>query len=242
MNLQTQTLRYPCGSTEHVGYLAWDPQAKEPRPGIVVIHEWWGVNDYIRGRVRQLAERGYCVLAIDMYGEGKTATTPDEAGAAMNAVLEDMVLGTKRLRAGYDALLSISGVDAERTAAVGYCFGGAMSLHMTRIGMPLRAAVSFHGSLGSFHPPTPGEMKARVLVCHGEMDAMVSMEDLATFRGEMDAAHADYDVMVHAGAMHGFTSREADDNGRKFDLPLGYHADADRDSWQAMIRLFDQVF
>ena len=242
MNLQSQAINYSSGTTDHVGYLAWDGDLEGPRPGIVVIHEWWGLNDYIRSRADQLAEQGYCALAIDMYGDGYTAATPDEAGAAMNAVLGDMAVGTGRLRAGLDTLLEQSRVDAGRTAAIGYCFGGAMALHMARIGMPLGAAVSLHGALGSFHEPGPGEVKARVLVCHGGADAMVSMDDVAAFRNEMDAANADYEVIVHPGAMHGFSSRKADENGRKFGLPVGYDADADRDSWSAMIRLFGEVF
>ena len=242
MNLQTKAISYSSGTSEHIGYLAWDGDLEGPRPGIVVIHEWWGLNDYIRSRANQLAEQGYCALAIDMYGDGHTAATPDEAGAAMNAVLGDMESGTRRLRAGFDALLDQSQVDAGRTAAIGYCFGGAMSLHMARIGMPLGAAVSFHGALGSFHEPGPGEVKAKVLVCHGGGDDMVSMDDVAAFRNEMDAANADYEVIVHPGAMHGFSSREADENGRRFGLPVGYDAQADRDSWAAMLRLFGEVF
>lgn len=242
MNLQSRVINYTSGTTQHIGYLSWDGDVEGPRPGIVVIHEWWGLNDYIRSRADQLAEQGFCALAVDMYGGGHTAATPDEAGAAMNAVLGDMDVGTERLRAGYDALLAQAEVDAGRTAAIGYCFGGAMTLHMARIGMPLAAAVSLHGALGSFHEPDPGAVKARVLVCHGGADAMVSMEDVAAFRSEMDAADADYEVIVHPGAMHGFSSREADGNGRRFGLPVGYDADADRDSWAAMLKLFGEVF
>ncbi len=240
MTLATQTIRYQCGPAEHVGYLARPQETEGSRPGMVVIHEWWGLNDYIRRRTRQLAELGYCALAIDLYGQGQTATTPQEAGALMNAVLGDMETGTQRLKAGYEALLSIPGVDAERTAAIGYCFGGAMSLHMARIGYPLRAVVSFHGALGSFHPPAPGAVTAKVLVCHGGADEMVSMDDVAAFRAEMEAAKADYEVIVHADAMHGFSSLEADENRTKYGIPVGYDAAADRDSWRAMVDLLDE--
>lgn len=242
MNLQTQELTYSSDDTSHRGYLAWDGDIEDPRPGVIVIHEWWGLNDYIRGRADQLAAQGYCALAIDMYGDGRTAASPDEAGAAMNTVLGDMETGTARLKAGFETLLAQPRVDGARTAAIGYCFGGAMALHMARIGLPLGAVVSFHGALGSFHQPGPGEVKARILVCHGGADAMVSMDDVAAFRQEMDAAGANYEVIVHDGAMHGFSSREADDNGRKYGIPVGYDADADRDSWAAMMKLFGEVF
>ena len=242
MNLQHQNVTYSSNDTELRGYLAWDGDIDGPRPGVIVIHEWWGLNDYIRGRANQLAELGYCALAIDMYGNGATAADPDAAGSAMNAVLGDMESGTARLKAGYETLLAQPQVDRSRTAAIGYCFGGAMALHMARIGMPLSAVVSFHGALGSFHQPGPGEVNARILVCHGGGDAMVSMDDVAAFRDEMDAANANYAVIVHDGAMHGFSSREADENGAKYGIPVGYNADADRDSWAAMQHLFGEVF
>ena len=149
------------------GYLAYDDSSEDARPGIIVVHEWWGLNDYIQARARQLAELGYCALAIDMYGDGRTADNPEQAGAQMNAVLEDMKTGTARLEAGYQTLQQHERVDGSRVAAIGYCFGGAMVLHMARIGMPLKGVVSFHGALGSFHKPAPGEVKAAVLVCHG---------------------------------------------------------------------------
>jgi dienelactone hydrolase len=151
-----------------------------------------------------------------------------------------METGTARLTAGYEALTSLSLVDPGKTAAIGYCFGGAMALHMARIGLPLSAVVSFHGALGSFHNPAPGEVKASILVCHGGEDVMVSMDDVAAFKQEMDAARAEYEVIVHAGAQHGFTSKEADSNGRKYDIPVGYNARADEESWAAMMSLFDR--
>ena len=242
MAIQNQNISYTCGDTQHSGYLAWDDDTPEPRPGIVVIHEWWGLNDYIRSRADKLAAQGYSALAIDMYGDGMTAATPDEAGAAMNAVLGDMETGFARLRAGYQALLDQPGVDSARTAAIGYCFGGAMALHMARSGLPLSAVVSFHGALGSFHRPQPGAVKARLLVCHGGEDAMVSKDEVEAFREEMDAAEADYRIIVHPGAMHGFTSPEADENGRKYNIPVGYNAAADHDSWSAMMALFSETF
>jgi dienelactone hydrolase len=173
---------------------------------------------------------------------GQTADDPDAAGALMNGVLGDMETGTAALRAGYDLLLDQPGVDRERTAAIGYCFGGAMVLHMARIGMPLSAVASFHGALGSFHTAEPGSIKPKILVCHGAADSMVSMDDLEAFKQEMDAAHADYEVLVLDGAKHGFTSPEADENGAKYGIDVGYQQQADEKSWQAMQALFARVF
>ena len=238
-NLHTETISYTANGDTMFGYIAYDSNIDGKRPGILVIHEWWGLNDYIRQRAQQLAELGYSVLAIDMYGAGKTGETPDEAGELMNTVLNDMATGTARLKAAYQVLHDHPTVEGDRIAAIGYCFGGAMVLHMARIGMPLRAVVSFHGALGSFHQPQPGSIKARVLVCHGAADSMIPDEDVRNFKAEMDTAGADYEFIAYEGAQHGFTSREADENGRKYSIPVGYNENADRASWQAMRELFN---
>jgi dienelactone hydrolase len=242
MNILTSRIDYRVGDNIHQAYVADDETIGGPKPGIIVVHEWWGVNDYIIDRVHQLAELGYVALAIDMYGNGKTADNPDEAGGLMNGVLDDMDTGTRALRAGYDLLLEQPSVDDEKTAAIGYCFGGAMVLHMARIGLPLAAVASFHGALGSFHQAEPGSIAPRILVCHGEADSMVTMQDVAGFRSEMDAAKANYEVVLYPDAKHGFTSPEADINGSKYGIDVGYNAAADQASWQAMQTMFNEVF
>lgn len=241
-SIHTESVSYIANGESMQGYLAYDTATGDKRPGVLVLPEWWGLNDYIRGRAEQIAALGYTALAVDMYGGGKTAQTPDEAGAMMNSVMEDMSTGTARLEAAYQALCAQPSVDGERTGAIGFCFGGAMALHMGRIGLPLSAVVSFHGALGSFHTPEPGSVKARVLVCHGAADVMIPEEDVLAFRAEMDSAAADYRVVAYEGAMHGFTSREADENGKKFGIPVAYNEAADRESWQAMRDLFSDVF
>ncbi len=241
-SIQTESISYVASGQTMTGYLALDSAIDGPRPGVLVVPEWWGLNDYIRERAEQVAALGYTALAVDMYGEGKTAQTPDEAGKMMNAVMGDMEAGTARLEAAHHALSDLSTVDGERTGAIGFCFGGAMVLHMARIGMPLRAVVSFHGALGSFHTPEPGSVRARVLVCHGAADVMIPDEDVRAFKTEMDTAGADYRFIAYEGAMHGFTSREADANGKKFGIPVAYDETADRESWQAMKALFEEVF
>lgn len=241
MNILTNRLEYMVGETSHQGYLAYDDELAETRPGIVIVHEWWGLNEYIVRRAHMLAELGYVALAIDMYGGGRIATNPDEAGALMTGVLDDMQTGSAALRAGYQLLLDQPGVDAGRTAAIGYCFGGAMVLHMARIGMPLKAVASFHGALGSFHQAEAGSIQPKLLVCHGAADSMVGMADVDTFRQEMDKAGADYEVLLLDGAKHGFSNPEASVNGEKYGLDLGYDEQADAKSWSAMRSLFDEV-
>ncbi len=242
MNIITSTIGYTVGKNNHIAYLAQDESINSPKPGVIIVHEWWGVNDYIRKRAHMLAELGYVALAIDMYGSGKVAENPDEAGNLMNSVLGDMEKGTEALTAGYQMLLDQPSVDSNKTAALGYCFGGAMVLHMARTGMPLCAVASFHGALGSFYNAEPGSIKARILVAHGGADSMVTMDDLAGFKSEMDAAQADYEAIVYDSAKHGFSNQQADVNAQKYGLDLGYQAEADEASWNTMKGLFDKVF
>lgn len=242
MNILTNRIEYPVGDASYQGYLAYDAEITEPRPGILIVHEWWGLNEYIVRRAHMLAELGYVALAVDLYGGGQIAADVDQAGALMNAVLGDMESGTDRLRAGYELLLGQPGVDASKTAAIGYCFGGAMVLHMARIGLPLSAVASFHGALGSFYNADPGSIQPRLLVCHGEADSMVSMADLEAFKQEMEAAAADYEVLLLKDAKHGFSNPQADVNAQKYGVDLGYQAEADTQSWAAMRSLFEGVF
>ena len=237
MAIEAQNVVYSAGGQDMIGFIARDTSRAGDGPGVMVIHEWWGLDDYIRGRARMLAEAGYTALAIDMYGGGKTAGNPDEAGAAMNAVLGDMETGTARLEAAHAFLASQDDVDPTRMAAMGYCFGGAMALHCARIGMDLKAVASFHGALGSFHTPAPGSVKAKILVCHGAADVLVPDADVDAFKAEMDAAGADYTFMALDGALHGFTNPEATGRGEKYGLPLAYDEAADKTSWDAMREL-----
>jgi len=240
--ITNQDVSYSAAGTTLRGHLAVDDAKTGKRPGILVVHEWWGLNDYIRRRTHLLAELGYTALAADMYGEGRTATDPSQAGTLMNGVLSDMKSGEARFRAAYDRLSAHPTVDPARIAAIGYCFGGAVVLHGARLGMPLAAVVSFHGALGSMHRPAPGGVKAKVLVCHGAADGLVPDTDVAAFKQEMDAARADYRFVAYPGARHSFTNPDADANGKKFGIPLGYDAEADRRSWQDMQELFARAF
>lgn len=242
MNIITSSIDYEVGGSIHRAYLAQDESITAPRPGVIIVHEWWGVNDYVQNRAHMMAELGYVALAIDMYGGGRIAENPGEAGELMNALLGDMDKGTEALRAGYQLLLDQGSVDTNKTAAIGFCFGGAMVLHMARIGMSLSAVASFHGALGSFHTAEPGSIKARILVSHGGADSMVTMDDLAAFKQEMDTAQANYETTVYDGAKHAFTNPQADVNAQKYGLDLGYQQAADEASWKAMKTLFDSLF
>lgn len=240
--IETKDVTYQAGGTTLRGYLATDGDRTGKRPGVLVVHEWWGLNDYIRRRARMLAELGYTALAVDMYGDGKTGTNAAEANGLMAAALADRPALEARFQAAYAHLKGDPTVDASKIAAIGYCFGGAVVLHAARIGLPLAGVVSFHGSLGSFHKPAPGTVKAKILVCHGAEDSLVPDDQIAAFRKEMDEAKAEYRFVSYPGAKHGFTNPEADARGRENGLPLAYDAEVDRKSWQDMQDFFAKIF
>ena len=241
--IQTEEITYSSADgTSMKGYLAWDDATAAKRPGVLVVHEWWGHNEYARKRARMLAGLGYTALAVDMYGDGKTASHPDDAGKFATAVRQHLDVGRARFQAAEDRLKQHPTVDASRIAAIGYCFGGAVVLQMARDGLDLAAVASFHGSLATTAPAKPGAVKARMLVCHGGADKFISDTDIADFKAEMKAAGAQMDFKVYPGALHSFTNPEADEYAKKFSMPIGYNAAADQQSWQDMQDLFKQVF
>ena len=242
MSIHTENKNYSVENTNFKGYLAWDDSVSEARPGVLVFPEWWGLNEYIQKRTEQVAKLGYIALGVDMYGDGKTADNPEEAGSLMNAVLEDKQIIKARVEGAYNVLKEHSLSDSERLGAIGYCFGGALVLNMARMGMDLSAVVSFHGALDSFFSPAPGDVKAKVLVCHGEADEFISKKAVEQFKSEMDTAGADYDFISYQGAFHGFSNHSADERGRKFNIPLAYNESADRNSWKSMQELFENNF
>jgi dienelactone hydrolase len=241
-DIATEEVTYSVGDEEFTGFFAYDRSRSGPRPGVVVVHEWWGHNDYARERARQLAEMGYTAFALDMFGSGKTAEHPDDAQAFAMAVFADLEQAELRFNAALDRLKGHETVDPERVAAIGYCFGGGVVLHMARVGTDLDAVASFHGSLQPMEPAEPGAVKARVLVYTGEADPMVPAEAVAAFEQEMQAAGASYELKSYPGAMHSFTNPGATAVGEEFGMPLAYDAEADADSWARMSAAFREVF
>jgi dienelactone hydrolase len=237
-----EEVQYKAGDTVLKGYLAWDDAQKGKRPGVLVVHEWWGHNEYARERARMLAGLGYTALALDMYGDGHQAHHPDEAGKFSGEVRKNLTMAKARFDAAQRVLKKHSTVDGKRIAAIGYCFGGAIVLEMARQGEPLKGVVSFHGSLNTEQPAKAGKLKARMLVLTGEADPFVPAEQVAAFKKEMDAAKASYKVIAYPGAKHAFTSKGADELGEKFKLPLAYNADADQKSWAEMQAFFKETF
>lgn len=234
---------YKSGGVTLKGYLVYDDSIEAKRPGVLVVHEWWGLNDYARKRAEMLAELGYTAFAVDMYGDGKTAEHSDDAGGFASQVSQNMnTLGRERFSAALEVLKSHPLVDPQKIAAIGYCFGGGTVLHMARYGVDLKGVVSFHGSLRTETPAQAGAVKANILVCHGADDKFISPEDIQAFRDEMNQAGADYQFISYEGATHGFTNPGADEIAKKFDLPIAYNAKADQQSWEEMKQFFNKIF
>lgn len=229
--IQTREITYSGGGAEMKGFLAWDDSIEGERPGILVVHEWWGHNDYPRMRARMLAELGYTALSLDMYGEGQTADHPKDANTFMSAVTQNMDAGRERFNAALELLKNHETVNAEKTGAIGYCFGGGVVLHMARMGADLDIVASFHGSLGLAKAPGPDTINTRVLAYNGAADPLVSADAISAFKAEMESVGADYDFIQFEGAIHGFTNPAATENGEKFNLPLKYDVMADKASW-----------
>lgn len=235
-------VEYQAGDTVLKGYLVYDDATKQRRPGVLVVHEWWGHDQHARNSARKLAAAGYVALALDMYGGGKQADHPDSAGKFSGEVRKNLPLMKSRFEAGMQLLRKQPQVDGKRLAAIGYCFGGSVVLEMARAGEDLRGVASFHGGLATEHPAQPGGTQARVLVMNGAEDPFVPPEQIAAFKKEMEGAKVNYKFVNYPGAKHSFTNPDADANGTKFNLPLNYNAVADNESWLELQSFLKQIF
>ena len=241
-NLVEEEITYSVDTTTLKGYLVYDNNIKGKRPGILIVHEWWGQNEYARKRARMLAELGYTAFALDMFGDGKTATHPEDAQKFASFIFNNLEVGEERFMAAYNLLKDQPTVEPDEIAAIGYCFGGGVVLHMASIGTDLKAVASFHGSLGAVVPVEEGDIKGFILVCNGADDPFTTLKQIANFKSEMDSAKVDYEFINYEGAVHAFTNPDADSVGIKFNMPLAYNENADKESWEEMQKVFNKVF
>ena len=218
------------------GVLYVDNQVKNPASGVIVVHEWWGLNEYSRQRARQLAALGYPSIAVDMYGHGKVAKHAKDAMSFMNAAFAEPDKMQARFDQARQALEQQGGVPRSQQYAIGYCFGGAVVLNQARKGTDLAGVASFHGSLGTETPAQPGAVKARLLVATGGADPMVPPEQVGQFVEEMSSAGAQLELLSFPAAKHSFTNPDADVFGKANDMPLAYDKQADSESWAALLR------
>ena len=239
--LREEIVSYKDGSIALTGFVAFDESIKGKRPVILIVPEWWGLNDYAKTRARQLAELGYLAMAVDMFGNGKTAANPKEAQEFTMPFYKDPRLAKSRLDAAMKKIKGHPEADTLHVAAIGYCFGGFVVLNAAKSGSDLKGVVSFHGGLGGV-PADKKLLKAKILVCHGGSDQFVSQKDVDGFKKQMDSIGADYTFKSYANATHAFTNPDATSTGKKFDLPIEYNAAADKDSWNDMKVFFQRIF
>lgn len=238
--IKTREITYTAadGSTL-IGYFA-TPESVEPVAGIIVAPEWWGRTEYTEQRARELAEHGFAALAIDMYGDKKVTTQVPQASEWMMQTFQENTI-VDRANAGLATLAAQPEVDATRLAAIGFCYGGKVILDLARSGADLKAAVTFHANLSAQQVAQQDTFKAEVLVLHGELDSMVSLADVESFKQEMNNAHVTAQVIVLKDAKHGFSNPLADERAKANNVDLGYNAEAEKKGLDAMYSLLDRT-
>lgn len=240
--LKTSSIEYRVNDQTFNGYMAWDDSVEGERPGVLVVHEWWGHNEFARDEAEKLAAEGYTAFALDMYGSGKLASHPEDAKQFMQATMSDKKVMEARFRAAMKVLQEHETVDSTRIAAQGYCFGGAVVLNMARLGADLEGVVSYHGSLGSDIEAEAGSISARILAYTGGSDQFVPVEQVTGFVGEMMRAEADLTLVSFPDAKHSFMAPDADEKAEKFGMPIAYNAEAARRAWEGTREFYRDIF
>ena len=235
--IQTREIQYTAQDGQTlIGYFA-APENAQPVAGVLVAPEWWGRNEYTEQRARELAEHGYAALAIDMYGDKKVTTSSDQAYTWMMQTFEQPNTIVDRATAALNTLAAQTEVDAERLAAIGFCYGGKVALDLARSNAPVKAVATFHANLSAQQPAQAGQVQAEILVLHGELDSMVSLDDVAAFKAEMHAAEVPHEVIIFEDAKHGFSNPLADERAKANGVDLAYNAQAEQQSLAAMYEL-----
>ncbi len=241
MTIKTENVSYLDDSVELNGFVAFDSTISSKLPIVLIIHEWWGMNDYVKRRAKQLAQLGYLAMAIDMYGNGLNASSVEEAAKLSAPFYRDNQMARERFDAALEKIKTYSQADTTKIAAIGYCFGGSMVLNLAKMGETFKGVVSFHGGLAGV-PANKELLLAKILVCHGADDQFVTSDEVHHFKKEMDSVHADYLFKEYKGATHAFSNPDATEWGKKFNIPIAYNAAADSASWDEMKVFLERVF
>jgi len=240
--IKTEIIEYKVDGVLMKGFMAFDDTVKGQRPGILVVHEWWGHNAYAKDRAKMLAKLGYTAFALDMYGNGKQAAHPKDASKFSGQVMAKLDTAEARFNKALSILQQHETTNSKKIAAIGYCFGGSIVLEMARRGVDLDAVVSFHGSLKIITTPKPGVIKTKTLVLNGKQDPFVKQQQIDNFKKVMTKAKISYEFVNYKGAKHSFTNPGATAIGKKFGLPLEYNEAADKKSWTKMQQLLNSTF
>jgi dienelactone hydrolase len=240
--IKEENITYKADSLTVKGFIAYDEKTQGKRPAVLVVHEWWGLNDYTKMRARKLAESGYIAMAVDLFGNGKNAANPKEAMELTAPFYKNPQLAKNILDAALKKIKEYPQTDKDKITAIGYCFGGAMVLNYAKLGAEVKAVVSFHGGLTATVPVDKNLLKAKILVCHGGDDKFISQKDIDAFKHQLDSIAAIYTFKTYPNATHAFTNPDATRIGIEFNLPIEYNARADEESWNDMRKFFGLLF
>ncbi len=236
--VQTKTIKYKHGNQDCIGFLAWDDAKEGKRPGVLVVHEWWGLNDYAKDRAKKLAELGYVAFCADIYGDGKVVDHPKDAGEMAGKTRMNVDDWRKRAQEALATLKAQPQCDGDKLAAIGYCFGGSTCLQLAYTGADLKAVATFHAALPTPTADDAKQIKPEIVVCHGAEDKFIPDKAISDFRGALDGAKVKYEFIAYPGAVHSFTVPDAD----KHNVPgLKYQKEADEASWKKMQELFEKT-
>ena len=241
IKLKEENVSYKLDSLTMKGFVVYDENIKGKRPAILVVPEWWGLNEYAKRRAKELATLGYLAMAVDMYGNGQQADNPELAGKLAGPFYENPAMAKAHFDAAVNKLKEYKEADTANMAGIGYCFGGGMLLNFARMGQGLKGVVSFHGSLIGT-PADKNLLKAKILVLHGDDDKFVPAAQVAAFKKQMDSIGATYTFKSYPGATHAFTNPDATAMGEKFKMPIAYNAAADSASWIEVKTFFTGLF
>lgn len=239
--LKEENVTYSVGGVTCKGFVAYDYNIKGKRPAVLVVHEWWGLNNYTKMRARKLAELGYIAMAVDIFGNGRNAANPQEAQELTMPFYKDPQMAKTRLDHAIEIIKQYPQTDPANIAAIGYCFGGSIVLNSAKLGSYLRGVVSFHGGLAGV-PPNKNLLKAKILLCHGASDKFVNQHDIDVFKRQMDSVGITYTFKVYPDATHAFTNPDATKLGKEFNMPIEYNAEADKNSWNDMKVFLSTLF
>lgn len=236
----TEEVSYEADGVTMKGFIAYKPGEEKSKPGVLVVHEWWGHNEHARNKAKALADLGYVAIAVDMYGEGKQAAHPDDAGKFAGMVMQNIDGAKARFESALTQLKANKNVNPEKIGAIGFCFGGSVVMTMANMGMDLDAVAAFHSGVALPVMPKKGKLHTPILVCNGAEDPFVKEEQKVTFKEMMDESGVEYKYIDYPGAVHAFTNPGADEMGKKFNLPLAYNKEADEQSWNEMKMFFEK--
>jgi dienelactone hydrolase len=240
--IKEENVTITVSGVSYKAFIAYDENVKGKRPAVLVLPEWWGLNDYPKMRARKLAELGYVAMALDVFGDGKVAANPTEAQQLTGPFYKDPNFAKARLDQAIKVLKALPQTDPFNVAAIGYCFGGGVVLNYAKLGADLKGVVSFHGGVSGGAPVDKNLLKAKVLVCQGGSDKFVPQKDAETFKHKLDSIGVDNTLKVYPNATHAFTNPDATATGKKFNMPIEYNPEADKNSWDDMKMFFAKIF